>query len=92
MEMRRCEPAERYIFMDRRNFGNDDLIGVGGYLEGFVNAGTWSGRNPAANIYYANYHTNFTSDRFHPSWFAEITFGPGEPGLSGAQCYTRAKT
>jgi hypothetical protein len=75
------------------NFANADLTDPGGYLDGFASAGTWSDSGQAAaNIYYANYATNFTSDTFHPSWFALVTFGPGEPGLRKAQCYVRTKT
>ena len=74
-----------------RNFGN--LCGRGKHLEGFALAGTWSDDgNAGAYIYYANYPTNFTSDTFHPSWFADVTFGPGEPNLSDALCYKRDKT
>jgi hypothetical protein len=73
------------------HFGNQ--CGRGRHLDGFVEVGTWSNSgDAAANIYYANYPTNFTSDTFHPSWFADVTFGPREPNLSDALCYKRDKT
>ena len=74
-----------------RHFGNQ--CASGRHLDGFSFVGTWSDSGDAlANIYYANYPTNFTSDTFHPSWFADVTFGPREPNLSEALCYKRDKT
>jgi len=69
----------------------DDQTGAGRHLAGFVNMGVWATGPAAASIYYANYATNFTSDRFHPSWFARTNFNPGEPNLAHAQCFRMPK-
>lgn len=58
-----------------------------GHLDGFNDEGGWS----ADGTYYGNYRTNFTSDRFHPSYFSKLDFNPHEPPLSGAHCYRWTK-
>lgn len=67
------------------NFRNN--LNVGLPLEGFAEIGNWAGGGAGANLLYANYNTNFTSDEFHPSWFAKVDFNPGEPSLANAICY-----
>lgn len=66
----------------------DSERGHGQALEGFSNEGGW----PAGhNTYYANYLTNFTSTRFHPSYFHNVRFNPGEPNLNDARAYKLAR-
>jgi hypothetical protein len=57
-----------------------------GHLLNFEAGVLWS-----TGTYYANYQTNFTSDTFHPSWFADQEWTPGEPNLARANYYRWVK-
>jgi hypothetical protein len=46
------------------------------------NPGRWAGAE-----YFVWYNTNFTSTQHHPSWYANMAFSPGEPGLAKAEIY-----
>ncbi len=56
------------------------------HLDGFEDGADWS-----SGEYYANYKTNFTSETFHPSWFGDPKWSPGEPNLAKAQYYRWVK-
>lgn len=57
-----------------------------GHLENFENGVKWS-----TGEYYANYQTNLTSNQYHPSWFGDPDWSPGEPNLANANYYRWVK-